>query len=344
MLGLVSLTSAAEYELGEIRTGNGFALAPHYDLDIIVKKADFSCPAQQVVVTACRDDDLCSGSGYSVGDIFAGICPTGFSCEPHYGNVIFMPEDRHGQIYVRSSNAERAETMPELRVIDPCSGFFGDTNGAVVEIPRNDAGYRVYVRASPQPRGHASLGFSIKSRFVQVPTLISVQDERGIDLVYLGSFTSAGFDSSDGRIYRKKGNSRTFSITPLFMWSGIACCIDSSTSGDHPCGADTDGDGTVDISSDYLATGSCPEGFLEITPLCGSDNNRDGNSDHFEEALSDDLNGWRCPDGYTFYEDAVYCWRYDDPTWLFNIETFAEYLWQMDNQGVKILRIRFYPR
>jgi hypothetical protein len=29
--------------------------------------------------------------------------------------------------------------------------------------------------------------------------------------------------------------------------------------------------------------------------------------------------------------------------WVFNIADFVEYLWQLDNNGLKLLQVRFYP-
>jgi hypothetical protein len=39
---------------------------------------------------------------------------------------------------------------------------------------------------------------------------------------------------------------------------------------------------------------------------------------------------------------TVYCNEYVDE-WVFNIGDFVEYLWNLDNNGVKLLQVRFYP-
>ena len=40
----------------------------------------------------------------------------------------------------------------------------------------------------------------------------------------------------------------------------------------------------------------------------------------------------------------VYCVDYEsDPTWVFDIAEFVEYLWTTDNKGTKLLQVRFYP-
>jgi len=45
-----------------------------------------------------------------------------------------------------------------------------------------------------------------------------------------------------------------------------------------------------------------------------------------------------CPAGYV----QVSCVTYP-PTWVFNIADFVSYFWNVDNNGVKTLQIRFYP-
>ncbi len=40
----------------------------------------------------------------------------------------------------------------------------------------------------------------------------------------------------------------------------------------------------------------------------------------------------------------VWCKTYDQPTWVFNVADFVTYLWDVNNNGLKLLQIRFYPR
>jgi hypothetical protein len=47
-----------------------------------------------------------------------------------------------------------------------------------------------------------------------------------------------------------------------------------------------------------------------------------------------------CPIGYESVD--IFCKDYTD-TWVFNIAAFVEYLWGLDNNGSKLLQIRFYP-
>jgi hypothetical protein len=49
-----------------------------------------------------------------------------------------------------------------------------------------------------------------------------------------------------------------------------------------------------------------------------------------------------CPLGST--EVILYCRIYETPTWVFNIGDFVNYLWSVNNSGLKLLQVRFYPR
>lgn len=47
-----------------------------------------------------------------------------------------------------------------------------------------------------------------------------------------------------------------------------------------------------------------------------------------------------CPEGTELV--TAYCITYDNE-WVFNIDEFLEYLWNIENSGVKLLQVRFYP-
>jgi len=40
---------------------------------------------------------------------------------------------------------------------------------------------------------------------------------------------------------------------------------------------------------------------------------------------------------------TTYCNKYENE-WVFNIADFVTYLWNTENNGVKLLQVRFYPR
>jgi hypothetical protein len=254
---------------GEEVNPNGFPSGPHYNLNIIGKKVGFTCPGLEY-------------------DEYG---------QPIYGNVIFIPENDNGiEIYMQSGKGKKAEAIPELQVIDPCAT---DGTKAVMQLPKNDAGYRVYARALATPTGTRRIATS--------PELVTVRDENGNILVFMGTLSANGFETSDGYIYRKKGKSRALDITRLFQWAGDVCSIDEPF-----------------------------EDGLTLTQYCAGDPDGDGNTDFI---LLPDTGV--CPDDYPDPYN-LYCKTYPE-TWVFNIGAFVEYLWSMNNEGVKLLQIRFYP-
>jgi len=54
------------------------------------------------------------------------------------------------------------------------------------------------------------------------------------------------------------------------------------------------------------------------------------------------VEGEECPSGST--EVVVFCRTYAQPTWIFNVGDLVTYFWDIDNNGLKLLQIRFYPR
>ena len=282
---------------------NGFPSGDHYNLNIIGKKDNFNCPVQKYYLSVT----YCGCGAHQIGDLVES-CDDLDICEqttiPIYGNVIFVPENGEGiEIYMESGKGKKAAEIPTLQVTDPCAGFDGD--GAVLQLPKNEAGYSVYARALAKPTNDPNISIT--------PELIAVEDENGNDLVYLGLVTDRGFETPYVNFIRKKGKSQAINITGLFLWSGDVC---------------------------YLTE---PETYQTIRDLCCIDLTYppDGIFDECIDAILDPNTGIPlCPEGY----DSIlaYCNEYTDE-WVFNIGDFVTYLWNVDNNGVKLLQVRFYP-
>lgn len=273
---IVAGSSFAEKPDKSINNSNGFPSGPHHNLNIIGKKPGFVCPEQELVL---RDEN---------GDGVAEEVPV-------YGNVIFVPENGEDiTIVMESGKGSEFEALQTLQVLDPCAT---DGTEAVLQLPKNDAGYRVYARALAKPGENR--------RISTYPGLEVVQDEVGAGLVFLGNLSATGFDTPYGYIYRKRGKSKALDITRLFEWSGLVCSA-------------TEADG------------------LTSTPVCGMDKDGDSIPDQFTEMVD----GGLCPEGYV--ATTLFCATYTD-TWVFNIGALVDYYWSLDNQGVKLLQIRFYP-
>jgi hypothetical protein len=258
---------------------NGFPSGEHYNLNMIGKKAEFNCPEQKY-------DELGN---------------------PIYGNVIFIPENGEDiRILMESGKGKKAEAITELRVTDNCTGTFDNNNEAIMQLPKNENGYRVYARALATPTGEPTINIS--------PDLVAVEDEFGNDLYYLGLVTDDGFETEFISFTRKKGKSKAVEITGLFQWSGDVCYFETPEEGydsevRNCCTpGDSNGDGIIDIN-EYV---NCREPLID--ELC---------------LLTED-------------DITAYCNVYSNH-WVFNIADFVTYLWETNNNGVKLLQIRFYP-
>lgn len=267
VLFLASLSFAAQ---GDVNP-NGFPSGPHYNLNIIGKKADFTCPLGEY----------------------------GADGNPIYGNTVFVRENGPGQIYMQSGKGSRAAAVTELQAIDPCTF---DDNKAVIQLPKNDNGYRVYARALAKPGSASPPSMSI------LPGMDLVQDEIGEDLVYIGLITPTEL-TTPWIVSRTKGQQKATNITDLFKWTGYVCYFSTvpswaTASPTSICCQDSNGDGVFTGSECILpVAGVCDTGYALSTAHCAS---------------------------YSY-------------EWVFNIADFVQYFWGVNNSGVKLLQVRFYP-
>ena len=268
---------------GEDTNPNGFPSGPHFNLNIIGKKPEFTCPELEF------DPD------------------TGL---PIYGNVIFVPQSGEGiQILMESGKkggkGKKNQDLPDtLQVTDPCTSAF-DGDPAVLQLPKGE--HKVYARALAKPGEDVEM--------VITPGLIAVEDEDGNDLIYLGLLTDNGFETPYESFVRPKGKPKAATdITGLFLWTGEVwyfippedgyddtkwvCCRDTS---DPPDGIYDECIPTIDASCPDVAPGEVPYDLVQ-----------------------------------------VYLNRYEDK-WVFSIADFVTYLWNLDNNGLKLLQVRFYP-
>jgi hypothetical protein len=276
VVGLIFLLISPVYATkpGELVNPNGFPAGEHFNLNIIAKGYDFSCPTLEY-------DEY--------GD-------------PIYGNVIFIPEYPMYEVKILMESGRKgpksSPTATELEVTDTCTGF-DPNDSATLRLPKNDNGYAVYARALAKPSKDPD-----DPRTIEIfdPELVTVEDEYGNDLLYLGLVTDNGFQTTYAEFSRKPGKSKAVDISGLFKWTGTVCYLnplDSMTDPNHCC-VDLDFDGIYDECTPVTDPSLC-EGTL------------------------------------------VYCENYTN-TWVFNIADFVDYLWNIDNSGVKLLQVRFYPQ
>lgn len=239
----------------------------------------------------------------------------GFSCpdqeydefgQPVYGRSIFIPEEGEGlQILMESGSGKgkRTEDITSMQVTDPCSEPF-DNDAAIVQLPANEKGYQVYARALAKP---TDLPFMVVGGSLQ-----GAEDEAGNDLLYLGLATSDGFTTPDKTFTRSKGKSKATPITGMFEWSGDVCYLSPEN---------------------YCLDGECQE-----TSLCCTDADFDGVYEQCDSAA--DFSDGICPAGTV--ATSAFCKEYSEE-WVFNIADFVTYLWDVNNSGLKLLQVRFYP-
>ena len=241
-IGLITVSSFAGKPKDDgIFLGNGYPSGPHYNLNLIGKKDNFSCPPPQYLVIADNNGD---------GDIdqIVGSCDAGDICEQVYGNVIFMPRNENGAADPISITIESGRKGPkskpgttEYEVTDWCTQSFPDDgsspppwgDGATLRLPYNEYGYAVYARILGKPGEDGGPTFDFTSR-----ELVLVEDEFGNNLLLLGlvdengAYTPQGDPltrtSGDGGGKGKggpKGAKKATDISAIFEYTGDVCFI-----------------------------------------------------------------------------------------------------------------------
>ncbi|MGB6379140.1 MAG: hypothetical protein WBG24_20705 [Syntrophobacteria bacterium] len=234
--------------------------------------------------------------------------------DPVYGKVIFIPQytSDFAEVGILMESGKKgpksAPNCTTLEVVDKCAGFDGDE--AIMRLPKSESGYNVYLRAKGTPT-EPDENMKIFGR------LQYVEDENGTPLIFLGTLTQNGLTEP---LTRPKGKTKAVDITPLFWWNGGVCySLDYSV---YPSTG----------LPDYVDTGV-------YTPQCCkmSDTNTDGVIDSYT-CVDKDPN-FDCGAETTL----LYCNLAMENEWIFNIEAFVEYFWEVDNNGVRSAQVRFYP-
>jgi hypothetical protein len=142
------------------------------------------------------------------------------------------------------------------------------------------------------------------------PELITVSSTDDI-LLYLGYVTANGFANAAGTtVYRAKGKHPAVPISDLFEWQGDVCYAS-------------------DPATTFGMTGYEPKDVCLL----------DANGDGWDDIVGYPVDGV-CAEGVLA---SLYC-KWYDTTWVFNVADFVNYLWGVDNNGAKLVQIRFYPR
>jgi len=369
IFGAVSTTTAGK-PLDEqgIYVGNGFPSGPHFNLNIIAKKDQFTCPAQEYL---CVDEGIES--------TVASCDECSGTCTPIYGGVIFVPQEPAGDpitiLMESGAKGPKGNTgATSLEVTNPCTQTF-DGDAASFRLPANAEGYAVYARVVGDPKQNPQFDFTN-------PRFKYVMDESGNDLWLMGFVTNSVFDS-DGEALpsrydgsqKGKGVQKAVDITSLFLWSGDVCYLEQSDAVDYCGWVDSDGDGIVDEgelecavsnyccidvddNADYEYCQSLQTGYLCTdltvpTDLCCNDLD----SEFLGPEICAPGDTETCiepsellPGPFVYESITAFCKHYGNESsgeWVFNIADFVGMLFDVqsdaENTGSSVIQIRFYP-
>ncbi len=297
--------------------GNGFPSGPHFNLNILGKKLNFTCPEVDL-------EDL--------------------------GHVIFVPREVPGgdriQIIVESGKKgpKNNPDATDLEVVDPCTETFpdtpsGDEDPATFRLPKNADGYAVFGRITGKPTDDPTFTFTDR-------TITLVEDEFGNNLLLLGVIIAGKtFDvicaSPDDpcELVRTdttkpgKGVQKAKEITAIFEFSGLICIEDVAG----------------DLFDDFCVDDPDPP-FCAATDLCCLDGIlAGGECSLLTDALFDDgFGNFVCDNaddigsGIDWVQVGAQCKSFADE-WIFNIEDFVNVLFEADNNGSYTVQLRFYP-
>jgi hypothetical protein len=259
---------------------------------------------------------------------------------PPWGNSIFIPEFTadYEQITIEVISNKKGGT--EFEVIDPYAMPSKYENGdptnfenaddlAQFNLPYkiqtddgvvNSNGYYVYGRILGKPNNSATSG---EPSNILVTTNPILQVDSDGATFPLGLVTTKGsYLADDGYFIRfddnssipngkGKGRSIAKNITDMFMWTGWV----------------------VDGSLDTNGPDGIPDGVIDEYDVPGSYDTLEP----FGEITQEELNNW--------LEDMadLDLARYYEDWWVFDIAEMVTQSWDIENDGTKLLQIRFYP-
>jgi hypothetical protein len=346
--------SAFAVKPGETVNPNGFPEGFHFNLNIHGKNIyTFTCPQMTVPNNGLSEED----PNYEVYDLPEGYWKNTCDGEPPYARECYKLDT---SIFIPESIPEGYEPIPDVKILmqsgksggnpknvtlptnqlivtDACTEPF-DEDEASFQLPPCEEGYRVYARVLGTPSNKHDDNREIK---LISGSLEVVQDEYGNDLLYIGDVTGNSYTKPDGttEVFKKqrgRGQSVAVSITDLFLFTGDICYLNV------PYGWECEPDeGTTDPFDCLNKYSLCCTPVLDEfgSPIPGSYES----CDLFEEVKVETYEGsgvYVCPEG----NDAVtaYCQYYQD-VWISEIADLVEYLFGVENDGVKLLQLRFYP-
>jgi len=286
-------------------------------------------------------DVIEKSNGYPSGPHFNlnihGKDPLTFSCEEVLpgGNSIFV--DEYGVSTIQYVTNKKS-TVTDLTALEPCAGCFNnppDNMPAKVMLPYEEEGFYVFARVRAKPNNGANIGdpssvILSPNRVVEAcndtnlanpdfPNYTECPDD---PLLLLGLIvgnnvygaTDIGFERFDNP-GPGKGKAKAKDITSLFMWTGYVynSILDVNGPGGVPDGVIDEYD--VPIEYDLVANGGNGDGDIDPEEFITWQ----------QDQIADEL-----------------AWYYENK-WILNIADLVVSEQDIHNDGVKLLKIRFYP-
>jgi len=247
----------------------------------------------------------------------------GYDCDPTPGGgSVFICEDGKTTIqYVTN----RKSSLAELIALDPCSECFDDPpddDPVKVMLPYEEDGYFVFARLRGKPNNGQNAGdpsyIAVNPANVLQACNDTTEDPEFPNytecMLPLGFITVKDLYVVDGETFvrfdpaaiKGKGKAKAVDITPLFKWFGWVC----------DAILDTNEDGVIDAFD-------VPIGDYDIY-----------DTDDSGDIEWDELEVWLDAQGEcTYHEDE----------WILNIADLVIADQEIDNDGAKLFKIRFYP-
>ncbi len=302
------------------------------------------------------DDGMLVGNGYPSGlhfNLNIHGKNESFECTTiSGGGSIFIDEYGPATIEYTISKKSSLET---LEVVEGCAI---DGGTAKIQLPwkirdddgilHNADGYYAYarIRAKPQHGGTPGTPSSIvvhQNRVVSASDVLDPTGETG--LLPLGLFTSNSLFLPLGQEFERwedpnakgKGKAKARNITPLFMWQGWIVELDEGTTSSLDIGisngsCSTGTDGIID-DCDVPSDADTQISNLGKNPLDydqGEFGDNSGSVDIIEEWLA--FQADENPHLVTYVED-----------WIWNVAQLVVSEQDINNDGSKLFKIRFYP-
>ncbi len=299
-----------------------------------------------------------------------GGCQDVTGGDPLGGNINIPLYDEGSITFV----SNKKSSVTGMTVWDNCTENVNpadDTDPAVVQLPKNDAGWYVYVRILATPNNSQNEGDPSSIILTPDPSVLSMcndsstpiagfedflscDDTNEFGLMPIAVINDGGLLDESGVQVQKwegsgKGKGRTFAVdmTDQFMWSGIACNedLDSNDSGTITL-ADFDvvdlGDGVVNATDvqklldDGLITTNDPALITGEDILLLITGSTDG---VISGSPVDDTTSF-----FAFLDLINECVVVDEDNaiWVFNAADLVIYGLDVDNDGAKTTQIRFY--